>query len=180
MKIGFDLGHGCGRDGGAAGIRAEEDLINEVGTEVIELLREAGHEVIECRPKVSNISVRDSLNARVNTANKAGVEIFISLHFNAFNGVAHGCEIFAISQKGRKIAAPVLSEICKLGFVNRGIRDGSHLRVVEDTEAPAILIEGCFCDSRKDINLYNKDKMVQAIFKGLISAIREFQQGDNS
>lgn len=175
MKIGFDLGHGCGRDRGAVGIRAEENLINEVGVEVIELLRDARHEVIECRPKVSSISVRDSLNARVNAVNKAGVEIFISLHFNCFNGVAHGCEIFAISETGRKIAAPVLAEICKLGFANRGIKDGSHLFVVQNTVAPAILIEGCFIDSKRDIDIYNKLEMVQAIYKGLISAIKGVQ-----
>jgi N-acetylmuramoyl-L-alanine amidase len=32
---------------------------------------------------------------------------------------------------------------------------------------PAILIEACFIDSQKDMNLYNAEAMANAIVKGL-------------
>lgn len=173
MKIGFDLGHGCNSDRGARGIRAEEDLINEVGADVIAGLREAGHTVLEVRPAKA-INVRDSLQQRCTMANFGRCDYFVSLHFNAFNGKANGTEVFAISEKGKQLASPVLGEICQLGFTNRGVKDGSHLFVIKNTKMPAILIEGCFIDSKQDVERYDKGEISGAILKGLLKVFGEF------
>ncbi|WP_414625195.1 N-acetylmuramoyl-L-alanine amidase [Calothrix sp. CCY 0018] len=169
MKIAFDLGHGCKPDGGAVGIRSEEDLINEVGQIVIADLKELGHQVILCRPaKVT--SVMNSLWQRCNTANQNAADIFVSLHFNAFNGKAHGTETYALSANGRKIGIPVQREICKLGFADRGVKSG-RFYVLKNTAMPAILIEGCFCDSSRDIKLFNAQAMANAITVGLVGKL---------
>ncbi|MGB6302088.1 MAG: N-acetylmuramoyl-L-alanine amidase [Rivularia sp. (in: cyanobacteria)] len=165
MKFGIDFGHGCPPDTGAVGVRKEEDLIKEVGDILISNLKKLGHEVILCRPAKAG-SVSSSLYQRCATANKNNVEIFASLHFNAFNGQAHGCETYAISAAGRKIAAPVQSELSKLGFYDRGVKTAGFY-VLKHTAMPAILVEGAFCDSPRDMALFDAQKMADGITKGL-------------
>ncbi|MDZ7953106.1 N-acetylmuramoyl-L-alanine amidase [Nostoc sp. DedQUE09] len=166
MKFGIDTGHNCPPDTGARGIKFEDNLTLDVGNRVIAKLRALGNEVVVCRPSSAN-TVRDSLSKRCSTANASKVDIFVSIHFNAFNKQANGTEVFATSDRGRKIAKPVLDEIIKLGFFNRGVKSGSHLYVLKNTDMPAILIECCFLDSQKDMNLFNPEAMANAIVKGL-------------
>lgn len=166
MKFGIDLGHNCPPDTGASGIRFEDNLILDVGNRVISKLQALGHEVITCRPNSAS-SVRDSLSKRCDRANASKVDIYVSIHFNGFNGQANGTEVFAIGNTSNKIAKPVLDEIVKLGFFNRGVKSGSHLFVLRNTNMPAILIEGCFIDSKKDMDLYNPESLANAIVKGL-------------
>ncbi len=166
MKYGIDIGHNCPPDTGARGIRFEDDLTKEVDNLVIAKLKSLGHQVIECKPTKAN-TVGDSLRKRCAIANINNVELYVSIHFNSFNGQANGTEVFAVSPKGRKIALSVLEEIVKLGFFNRGVKNGSHLYVLRNTNMTAILIECCFVDSRKDMDLYNPEAMANSIVKGL-------------
>lgn len=168
MKFGIDIGHNCPPDTGAKGIYFEDNLTLELGNQVIAKLKALGHQVISCKPSQAD-TVKESLAKRCDTANAANVDFFVSIHFNAFNGQAHGTEVFAISEKGKNIANSVLNEIVKLGFFNRGVKNGSNLFVLKNTNMPAILIEGCFVDSQKDMNLYNAETMADAIVKGLTS-----------
>ena len=167
MKFAIDCGHNCPPDTGAVGIQEECKLTRAVGNYVIQKLRESKHEVIDVTPTRA-LSVTSSLRQRVGKANSEKVDIYVSIHFNAFNQKAHGTEIFATSKKGREIATPVLQEICKLGFFNRGVKNGSHLLVVRETVAPAILIECCFIDSKRDMDIFNIEKMGEAIVAGLL------------
>lgn len=166
MRFGIDIGHNCHPDSGAVGIKAENVLNMDVGNRVIDKLEALGHEVVNCKPNKAT-SIRNSLQQRVNISNKAGVDLFVSIHFNAFNCKAYGTEVFAISQAGRNLAQKVLSEIIELGFFNRGVKDGSHLFVVKNTDAPAILIECAFCDSARDMKLFEAEEMAEAIARGL-------------
>jgi N-acetylmuramoyl-L-alanine amidase len=170
MKFGIDSGHNCPPDTGARGIKVEDNLTLDVGNRVIAKLRALGNEVVVCRPSSAS-TVRDSLSKRCSTANASRVDIFVSIHFNAFNKQANGTEVFATSETGRKIAKPVLDEIIKLGFFNRGVKSGSHLYVLKNTNMPAILIECCFLDSQKDMNLFNPEAMANAIVKGLTGKV---------
>ncbi|KAF3888077.1 N-acetylmuramoyl-L-alanine amidase [Tolypothrix bouteillei VB521301] len=166
MKIAIDIGHNCPPDTGARGIQIEDKLTLDVGTKVISKLKDLGHEVVSCKPSQAD-TVRESLAKRCETANNAQADTFVSIHFNAFNGQAYGTEVYAMSDAGRKIAQSVLNEIAKLGFVNRGVKDGSHLYVIKNTNMPAILVECCFIDSQKDMNLLDTDTMSSAIVKGI-------------
>jgi N-acetylmuramoyl-L-alanine amidase len=166
MKYGIDIGHNCPPDTGAKGIRFEDNLTLDVGNRVIAKLEALGHEVLECKPAKVD-AVRESLSKRSTRANASKVDVYVSIHFNSFNTQANGTEIFAIGENGRKIAKPVLDEIVKLGFFNRGIKSGSHLFVLRNTDMPAILIEGCFLDSEKDMKLFEPEAMANAIVKGL-------------
>jgi N-acetylmuramoyl-L-alanine amidase len=166
MKFGIDIGHNCHPDIGAVGIKFEDELNTDVGNRVMSKLRALGHEVIPCKPDRAT-SVTNSLFQRINTANTNRVDVFVSIHFNAFNGQANGTEVFAASEAGRRIAQPVLNEIVSLGFFNRGVKSGSHLYVLRNTRMPAILVECCFVDSPRDMNLYEPEATANAIVKGL-------------
>jgi len=172
MKIGIDLGHNCAHDGGAIGFKKENDLIKEVGLKVISKLRTNGHTIIDCSPKGSVTSLSDSLYQRTSAANRHNCDIFVSIHFNAFHDPsAHGTEVLYVSPAGKKLATPVLTELVNLGFRNRGLKYRDNLHVLNATQMPAILVEGCFVTSRRDMGLYNAEKMANAIVKGLIGHI---------
>ncbi|MFO5528693.1 MAG: N-acetylmuramoyl-L-alanine amidase [Cuspidothrix sp.] len=170
MKFGIDIGHNCPPDGGANGIKSEDKLTMELGNKIIAKLESLGHTVIPCKPNSAR-TVNQSLGRRCEKANNNRVDFFASIHFNAFNGQANGTEVFAISDAGRKVAQKVLDEIVKLGFFNRGVKSGSHLYVLRRTNMPGILIEGCFIDSAKDMQLYDSEAMANAIVAGLTGKV---------
>jgi N-acetylmuramoyl-L-alanine amidase len=166
MKFGIDIGHNCPPDTGALGIKKEDNLTKSVGTLLIQKLTAAGHSVIDCTPKTAS-SVKDSLQQRTNKANANNVNIYVSIHFNAFNSKVHGTEVFAMSNASKGIAQSVLKEIAKLGFANRNVKN-TPLFVLKNTQMPAILVECCFCDSQIDMDIFDAEKMAEAIKDGLI------------
>ena len=170
MKFGIDIGHNCPPDSGANGIKSEDKLTMELGNKIIAKLESLGHTVIPCKPNSAR-TVNQSLGRRCEKANNNRVDFFVSIHFNAFNGQANGTEVFAISDAGRKVAQKVLDEIVKLGFFNRGVKSGSHLYVLRRTNMPGILIEDCFIDSAKDMQLYDSEAMANAIVAGLTGKV---------
>lgn len=170
-SIGIDIGHNCPPDTGAIGIKKEDALVMEVGQLIIGLLKSQGIKVFECKP-AGAVSVRESLEIRCSIANKNNVHLFCSLHFNAFNKLANGTEVYAISPVGRNVASCVLKELVGLGFSNRGVKDGSHLYVIRNTQMPAMLTEFAFCDSKKDMVNYDPEETANAFVTGLINGIK--------
>ena len=105
-------------------------------------------------------------------ANSKELDWFISIHFNASAGhMANGVE--AYTYKGRKYqdALDICENISRLGFQNRGVKDGSGLYVVRKTKAKAILIEVCFCDNIDDARKYHEAGgeavIAEAIYLGI-------------
>ncbi|WP_291562133.1 MULTISPECIES: N-acetylmuramoyl-L-alanine amidase [unclassified Clostridium] len=167
MKIAIDCGHTLGgADYGAVGVKAESVLTREVGTRVISKLKALGHTVINCTIDNCN-NLGKSLAYRVNKANTNNVDLFISIHFNCFNGQAHGTEVFTWGGEQFQEATRVLNNLVGFGYANRGIKDGSNLYVIRNTRARSMLIECCFCDNREDMNKYDAEKMANAIVEGI-------------
>ncbi|AJD31584.1 MULTISPECIES: N-acetylmuramoyl-L-alanine amidase [Clostridium] len=180
MKIGIDCGHTLsGADYGAVGIKAESNLTREVGTRVISKLQALGHTVIKCYKDTCS-SLQDSLSYRTNTANNNNVDLYVSIHFNAFNGSAYGTEVLTYGGNKFSEATSVLNNIVSLGYTNRGIKDGSNLYVIRNTKAKSMLIECCFCDNSGDMSKFNADKMADAIVKGLVGKTTDVPSGGNS
>lgn len=168
-KITVDYGHTLsGADTGASGCgKKEQDLTREVGTRVVSLLRSVGNEVHEIR-KDSCSSLNESLNWRVNTINSINPDLSVSIHFNSFNGSAHGSEVWIGTGVNDK-ADRILSNLSKLGLTNRGKKDGigQGLALVKRTNPPAMLVECCFIDNQGDMSKYNADKFARAIANGI-------------
>ena len=170
MRIAIDLGHGIGHDRGASGFIDEETIINQVGSLVINKLVELGHEVLETRPNNTS-TVSESLIARVDKSNSYNVDLFVSIHANAGEGV--GSEIFTFKGKELVEARRVLDNLVELGFTNRGIKS-SNLYVINNTIAPSMLVEICFIDTRSDVDLYNNigaENIAKAIVDGITGQI---------
>ena len=177
-KLAIDIGHNVNFDAGAMGIKSENVLNYQVGTKLIEKCRDAGVEIINCTP-ASASSLNDSLSQRVAAANCSNADFFISIHHNASPG-GEGTEIYSMKGgRGEEVASIILSEIVKLGFRNRGVKDGSNLFVIRGTVMPAILIECAFCDSTKDMASYDTGSMAGAIFSGVCKAF-EISSSENA
>lgn len=152
---------------GASGIFSETEEDRKVKDAVISKLRQLGHTVYDC---TDNDGATQSQNLKniVANCNSHSVDLDISIHFNAYNGQAHGTEVLLFGNgRHRDIGQRIVNEISALGFTNRGIKDGSNLYVVKYTNALAILIECCFCDNAEDAKLYNAESMANAIVRGI-------------
>lgn len=103
---------------------------------------------------------------------KDGVDV--SIHFNAYTHTdkAMGTEVCYYSQP--TLAKEVSKNIANAGgFIDRGAKQRTGLYFLKHTNKPAILIEVCFVDSVKDVELYkaNFENICQAIAKSLIGQI---------
>ena len=168
MKIGIDCGHTLtGADTGAEGCgRKEQECTREIGYKLKTKLEALGHEVIMCQCD-SCSSLNESLSHRVNVANNFNADLFVCIHLNAANGLAHGTEVYTYKGKELAYARNVLNEICNdFGFTNRGIK-GANLYVVNHTNMPAMLIECCFIDNVNDMAKYDAEKFANAICRGI-------------
>lgn len=172
MKIGINCGHTAGGHGyGAVGIIKESEHTRLVGQAIMDLLREAGVEVIDCTIDHANTR-NEYLAAAVALANRQDLDWFISIHFNAskeHNG--HGVEVYTYKGRQYPDALDICSNIAELGFKNRGVKAGTGLYVIRKTKAKSMLIEVCFCDNQKDVDTYQATggahRIAEAIYKGL-------------
>lgn len=163
MIVGINCGHTkTGPGSGAVGLINESDETRNVGYKLIKKLNERGVSTVDCTVDKAS-SQAQYLAKTVELANKQHLDLFISLHFNAGGG--RGVEVFTYNSRKLDEASKVCKNLNSLGFINRGIKDGSNLYVVRKSRAKAILIEVCFVDSN-DAELYLKlgaDKIASAI-----------------
>lgn len=171
--LAMDIGHNVPYDGGAVGIRNEDDLNRLVGNALISKLRGRGVKVINCTPSTA-ISLNDSLYQRVNTANNSGATLFVSIHHNACPG-GYGSEVLCIKDNyqgglSTKVGQAILNELASTGLKNRGVKDRRDLYVINNTSMPALIVECAFVDSSSDMTNYNPEKSASAIYKGICTA----------
>lgn len=180
MKIGIDMGH-CltGFDTSANGVIKESDANRAIGKLVISKLKAAGHTVVDCTIDSGCTSLNDSLKKRVNKANSQQLDVFCSIHLNAGGG--NGTETYVAPRryfskdesynKNIDIAKRIndlVADSCK--FNNRGVKI-EEFYVITATNALAILIEVCFCDSQEDVAKLNYEKVSNAIVEGITGQI---------
>jgi N-acetylmuramoyl-L-alanine amidase len=171
MKICVNPGHTLSGSGsGSVGIKNESVENRKVAKEVIRLLKEQGHDVIESIVDKANSQV-EYLKKCTDVANKSNCDLFVSIHFNAFDGRANGTEVLIYNNSSKcKIEANRICEnISKLGFKNRGVKERKDLYMLRHTKMPALLVECCFIDSENDMKIYNVGDMARAIVEGIIN-----------
>ncbi len=125
---------------------------------------------------VSDTSDDTPLKTRTDRANNAKVDIFVSIHANAYLGTwgnAHGIETFAYksSTKGNKLAKLVQEELIKAtNLTDRGVKH-NNLHITRETKMPAILFECGFMDNKDEAKLLKSDSYrklcAKAICKGI-------------
>lgn len=165
MRIVINAGHTkSGTGTGANGYLNESTETRKIAYALLSHLSDSKHEVI---PAVFDRSA-NNLKEAVQIANEKNADLFISIHLNAGGG--SGCE--AYTWRGQQVpeAVKACSYLKKLGFKNRGVKDGSSLYVIKNTKCTAVLIEVCFVDSKSDAELY-KQVGVTNIAKSIYSAL---------
>lgn len=166
MKIVLDYGH-ClsGADTGAVGNGYREEVCTrEIGKRIKTKLENLGHNIIVVSPDYAS-SVSESLRIRVSSANSAGADISISIHLNAGGG--RGTEIYTKNGSILSEASNILKEMNAIGYINRGVKEGSELALVGGIRIKSMLVECCFIDS-SDMSIYDPEKIATAIVKGLV------------
>lgn len=149
MIIAIDPGHG-GSDPGAVGPAGtmEKEHALAIAFYLRDLLQEKGYQVVLTRETDNDVALpyaaaAEELQARVDIANAARADCFISLHTNAASTpAAYGTETWYYLS-GRILAAFVQEGMAQLGLVNRGVKQGNFY-VLKQTDMPAILVEAAF------------------------------------
>lgn len=178
MRINVHAGHNAdGRTAcGAIGFIRESTEARRVKDAVIGMLRQLGHTVYDCTVDDA-AGVSDNLRQIIAKCNAHEVDLDVSIHFNSGardasgNGRTTGTEVFVYSPSSaaRTDAEIVCRAIAQLGFQKRGVKYSTGLYVLKHTKAPAMLVECCFVDDRDDVQLYDCQKMAEAIVYGITS-----------
>ena len=172
MIIGIDMGHTLSGVGtGANGFVSETQKNREVGNRLIAMLKEKGHTVINCTVDKSSNDLYD----RVRKANAQKLDLFVSLHLNAFKSTTSemGVEThiyngnYSGKEANRKYAQAIQTALVQdVKWIDRKVKE-SNFYVVRETVAPAVLVELGFCDSQGDMNKWNTEKIAAALFRGI-------------
>lgn len=167
MKICINAGHTkFGAGTGANKYLNESIETRKIAYELMKLLADTNHEVVPVVFDKSNNNLKEA----VELANNEKATLLVSIHLNAGGG--SGCEVYTYNAKNLPAAHKVCKNLEKLGFKNRGIKNGSNLYVIKNTKMSAMLIEICFVDNKEDVSLYNKvgvEEIAKAIYKSIAS-----------
>lgn len=152
MRICVDAGHDGVRDCGAVGQRGclESDITLYAALALKENLQARGHEVVMTRE--CNDERLYSLMRRVNIANDAAADLFISLHCNAAeNTAAKGMEVFTSPGETRadpfatmiyeELAAMFPDQVSRTDYTDGDPDKEAHFTVLMETNMPAVLVE---------------------------------------
>ena len=172
MIIGLDMGHTLSGAGTGARGYVEETVKNrEVGNRLMAMLKEKGHTVINCTVDKSSNDLYD----RVRKANAQKLDLFVSLHLNAFKLTTSemGVEThiyngnYSGKEANRKRAQAIQTALVQdVKWIDRKVKE-SNFYVIRETMAPAVLVELGFCDSQGDMNKWNTEKIAAALFRGI-------------
>lgn len=177
-RIYIDPGHNhSGADTGAVGFGLkEQDVSVRIGLLLRDMLTASGQSVKMSRESINDTvsqTLNGSLSARYNGANDWGADLFVSIHCNAANSKAYGCETYYCkeSSNGLKLAKYVQNHLtAETGRANRGVKPASFA-IIKHTNMPAILVETAFIDNYDDNKFLASEKgqnlCAAAIYKGL-------------
>lgn len=165
-KIALDDGHGMNTAGKRTPTLSNGTIMreNEFNSAVVNYLEEelkrCGFDTVLVAPEIDDVA----LSTRVNRANNAAANIYVSIHANAFDGSfagsnPEGVEVFYYknSLQGKRLAEDILKQLIQgTQQVNRGIKTDTFY-VLKNTKMPAILVEAGFMDNPRESNLLISD-----------------------
>lgn len=174
--VAIDPGHG-GADDGCYREGVSEARVNlELAGKLCEKLEALGFEVVMLREDNETLP---SLEDRVTQAAKAGADIFVSIHQNAYDGTESGvsgietwyCD--SLSDSGRLARLIHDGAVEKSGAVDRGIQETDELYVVRNASMPACLIETAFLSDpgeRASITSSDyQDRLAEGMAEGIMA-----------
>lgn len=172
-KVFVGVGHG-GSDPGAVKYIVEKEYTLKVAKLVAEYLKASGVEY-----KLSRTTDVDTdMNSKVKMCNDYKPDLVIDIHFNAGGG--KGFEVYRYSGGGTSLtlANNINAEVKKI-MSSRGVKTklGSngkdYFAIIRETDAPAVLLEGGFVDTKADADFIkaNYKKLAEAYAKGILKTL---------
>ncbi len=176
MQVYIDAGHrnNAWDYGATSNGYKESELALMVSQEIKTKLQNLGITVHMSRETENDIK---SLSERSTEANNLGVDLFLSVHLNAFNGVANGIEVLYYDDPA--LAALMVNNMCDLtGAVNRGAKQRQDLWVLKATTMEAVLVELGFIDNAIERANFLNDAYRAKLVDGIVDAIVVFYNID--
>ncbi|PSB16470.1 N-acetylmuramoyl-L-alanine amidase [filamentous cyanobacterium CCP2] len=177
VTITIDPGHG-GRDPGAVGIGGirEAEIVLDISRQVAALLEEQGVQVVMTRQDDREVG----LEPRVQLANRAGSNLFVSIHANAISlsrPDVNGLETYYYSSAGERLAQVIHDTVLQMtGVPDRQVRF-ARFYVLRHTSMPAVLVEVGFVtgdqDSRRLADPDFRTSMAEAITAGILRYVQQ-------
>jgi N-acetylmuramoyl-L-alanine amidase len=169
----IDPGHG-GRDPGAIGIGGiqEKQINTTISNRVRQQLQAAGITVLMTRD--SDVFVE--LETRAQMANRAGANLFVSIHANAISMSrpdVNGLETYYFSS-GERLARSIHSAVLRnVNMRDRGVRQ-ARFYVLRHTSMPSVLVETGFVTGAEDAARFRDPAAVNRIADGIARGILDY------
>ena len=175
-----DPGHG-GSDTGAIGPNnvAEKNVTLAIAWDLRKLLSDEGATVIMTRTSdrevASNVtSDIDELQARVDIANQAKADLFISLHTDAFTEFVSGTATYFYPGSNSSLARLVQSSmVSQLKLDDRGFQPNDYY-VLKYTDMPSILTEAAFISNPKEEKLLINPIFDRKVAVGIFNGVKKY------
>lgn len=182
-SITIDPGHG-GSDPGAIGPKGsmEKNITLAVASELRAMLEKAGAKIVMTRTKDVDVAYRDAsavdeLQARVDVANRADTDLFVSIHMDSFVNQQTGGTSAYIYPKttGDVRLADFVREgvISQINTSDRKTRN-CNFYVVKHVKMPAVLVEVAFISNAKEEKLLTSADGVKKAATGIYRGIDRY------
>ena len=165
-KIYINPGH-SDKDPGAVGYKTERTL-NVKTADYMNAYLLANY---VCETKVTAGSVNSTATVAAE-ANSWGADLLVSIHNNAGGG--DGYEALVYSTKNKALGQIFEKHVKTAGQNSRGVKYRPDLRVLNSSNMPAILNEGAFVDTQKDIMDWDEDHELKKLGEAYAKAAAEF------
>jgi N-acetylmuramoyl-L-alanine amidase len=179
MKVAIVIGHSEGIQGASNSVSGHTEW--EVNSKLAIDVKHTFDTFKETLGIEAQLFYRDDLGVGamlrlVNRVNQSESDLCISLHLNAFNREAHGCETlyWGTSMTGLTVASVMQEEVCKvLGNANRGVKPkrirsrGAY--ILRKTHMPCVILEPFFIDNLDELanGLEKMEDLGSAIVEGI-------------
>lgn len=179
VKIGLDCGHGLKTKGKETLDGIKEWILNDkVCDKVASILKDYDCEII--RTDNNEGYTDESLSSRLTKYKNAKVDVFVSIHHNAFGDEwnnATGVEVYVdkkATSKDMQLAKCIYNRLVKYtGLKGRGIKK-ENFYVINQNVIPAVLVEGGFMNSKIDHKVITSDAGQTAYAKAVAEGLIEF------
>lgn len=165
-KIYINPGH-SDKDPGAVGYETERKLNVKTANFMNDHL--LAHYV--CETKITDGSINSTSQVAAE-ANKWKADLLVSIHNNAGGG--DGYEALVYSEKRVPLGKIFESHVKAIGQNSRGVKLRPGLGVLRLSNMPAVLNEGAFVDTKKDIQDWNEDHELKKLGIAYAEAAAEF------
>ena len=164
-KVFLGIGHGGVDPGACANGFKESDMCLTTGVACCKALERHGVNVKMSRYADEN----DDINEEVRECNSFNPDLAVDIHFNSGGGDGFEAFIANNANMGKKLGQNIEAEVIKIGQNSRGLKvklnsaGRDYFAFIRDVKAPSAILEGCFIDNKKDLELFDTEAKLKAL-----------------